>query len=114
MTKKKPAPKFPIHKMGQHCGYDELENGDIVIAPTYADQLDRLSAQQNGIDTMLRAVAKFAAEASAQISNQRRQVWVELSKDYGLTTGDSYEFSPNTRVVRRVKQPAAPNRGEQA
>jgi hypothetical protein len=110
MAKKKET--WPQHKMGKFCGYDVTADGKIIVAPRYADEFDRLGAEAQGVNKMLEAVTSHAMRVHAEISKQRRALWVRMSEDYGLDTSVSYSYAPNERAVYLAKQEAGQPKSE--
>ncbi len=97
MSKKKEV--WPKHVMGKYCGYNLTQDGKIIVAPTYSDELDRLGAEAEGVNKMLEAVTEHAMKVHAKISKQRRALWVRMSDDYGIDISKPYAYSPNERTV---------------
>ena len=84
MRKKIDADRDPRHRMGKRCGYAQLSETTIQPAPQYADEFERLSLQQQGINNMLKMVTSTAADMLSEIQRRQRELWDDICDDYGF------------------------------
>ena len=81
---KKKAPKYPIHRMGKRCGYEELADGSISVAPTYSQRFDDTAARKVAVHELLRSVTKHCSDLLAEVKAEEANVWAQITDDYGL------------------------------
>lgn len=87
MTKRRspdPIGDNPEHRQGNRCGYTLKADGRIEPAPIYTDQLEKIAAERNGINDLMKLFTSHCANLLAEISRRQRRVWNELCEDYGI------------------------------
>lgn len=110
--KKKPQeqPRWPQHKMGKSCGYEEYEDGSIRIADTHADFMSKAMTEQEGVNLLLKAVTDHCAVLLQRTHTLREHFWKSVADDYGLDyVNYEYFYEPSTkRITRRLTKQSEP------
>ncbi|MDQ3748025.1 MAG: hypothetical protein M3367_03255 [Acidobacteriota bacterium] len=103
MTNKKP--KYPIHKMGKHWGYEEFEDGSIIPAPLYTDNFDRALESEDALREMMDIFVERMHKLFNPIFAAKKHFWDSLRDDYGLDP-ENFEFTYDrkTKKVGKVKK----------
>ena len=91
----------PNHFTGKHSGY-ELIDGVYHIAPMYIDQFAKLSDRVNGVDQLVKSVAKHVAEINKEIASESRQLWNRIYDDFGLDINKLYSYQSDGTL--RIKE----------
>jgi hypothetical protein len=76
--------KVDTHRDGKRCGYEQLENGDIIIAPRYRDAFINLNHEVQAIDLLLASVTRECQKILKSIAIQKESLWNEMADDYSL------------------------------
>ena len=111
MASKKKRVRYPIHKMGKHCGYNEYEDGSIEVAPKYSKPMLDIATKEQGINAMLEAVSAHAAAMHRDCQTTRDRIWDDMADDYGLDH-EKYAYSLNRRtgrLSRKLRQEPSEN-----
>jgi hypothetical protein len=105
MTNKKN--KYPIRKMGKHCGYDEYEDGSIKIAPMYADSFQKANEEAAAVDALLRAVTEQCHRLLVPITAAQQSFWKSLEEDYDFDFEKfDYTYNQQTKIITRTEKPS--------
>lgn len=98
------AVKYPIHKMGKQCGYEEFEDGSIRIAPAHRGVYDQYAAKREALDEFLASITRVSQGMSKEISQHGKKFWDGVREDYKDALGDGeLIYEPTTgRVSRRL------------
>ena len=94
--------KWPIHKSGKNCGYDEFEDGSIGIAPMYARKIQDALESEKALDDLLAAVTKQCHALFIPITRSKKEFWDDVVNDYGLDL-NQFDYSYDTRSNRITK-----------
>ncbi len=99
------------HKMGKNCGYKELPDGSIIIAPTYQNKFDLLLEEEEGIRVFIQHTADHCHKILGGIYKKRKELWKAVAEDYGLdlTTGN-WLYNPNRGTVKQTLPDAGETR----
>lgn len=82
--KEKRKEQFPKHMAGKNCGYHLLEDGGVVMAPTYVQQYQAIFDERHGVEALLEAVQNHCSKLLADIGRRKRGLWDRIADDYGL------------------------------
>jgi hypothetical protein len=91
--------KWPKHKAGKRCGYDEFEDGSISIAPMYSDMIEKILVSEAAIDSLLQAVTAQCHRLLIPLTEEKRNFWSSVKEDYGLDF-DGYTYCYNSLAKR--------------
>jgi len=94
-------PKYPIHKMGQTCGYEEFEDGSIEIAPGYSKTFNELLTRETNIRTLLSILTQQCADLLFSVTKGKQDLWEDLKTDYNLDL-DKFTYSYTLREKKIV------------
>lgn len=96
---------YPIHKMGKLSGYEEYEDGSIEIAPKYAERMETIVLSEIAINNLLDVTIKSINKLYLPLEKEKRQIWVELRKDY-LLDFEKYDYTYVTKSkrIKKVKK----------
>lgn len=98
--------RWPQHKMGKHCGYNEHEDGSIEIADSHAQQMALALSEQEGIDSLIAAVNSHAAKMYKRTATLRRAFWDGVQDDYGLDFEKfDYFYEAHGKRIKREPKP---------
>ena len=93
--------KWPKHKMGKFYGYEENEDGSIVIAPGLAEIMEKAVE----IEEAIKAAAadmfnRLVAELLKGVNQRKKEFWERIFDEYGLERGPNYTYIHATRTVK--------------
>jgi len=97
---KKKNVKYPIHKKGKYCGYEEYEDGSIEIAPQYSQRMNSVLREQSAVDALLRSVTEQCHKLLVPIIEEKERFWRMIADDYGLDL-NKYNYSLQGNIVTR-------------
>jgi len=104
--KREKKQKYPIHRMGKHCRYEEFEDGSIQIAPTYVERIQRVIVEKSAVEYLVKTVLEQCKTLLVPIEEAEKDFWRSIVYDYSLDEEKYiYTYIPsNTRVIRRLKE----------
>ena len=82
--------KYPIHKSGKFCGYDEYEDGSIEIAPQYQEMWNKREEEKAALEALIKSVIAQAHILMIPLENRRKTWWEKVREDYNLPNNCSY------------------------
>jgi len=94
--------KWPKHKMGKFYGYEENEDGSIVIAPALADIMEKAIENEEAI----RAAAdifniRLTVDLLKGVNQRKKEFWERVCDEYGLDRGRTdYTYVHGSRTVK--------------
>jgi len=103
MKKREKKIVYPIHKMGKYCGYDEHEDGSIVIAPQYVQRFSVITTQERSVDRLLKAVTEQCHNLLVPIIKEKERFWSDVIEDYGFDA-DKYIYTYNDGTITRKEK----------
>jgi hypothetical protein len=102
-----PAPiRWPQHKSGKQCGYNEYEDGSIEIAPQYADMFLQFESEERALRLLIAALNDHLAKCYKKVGDGQTRFWDRIKDDYSLDF-DKYDWSyraHDRRVLRKEKK----------
>ena len=99
--------KYPIHKMGKTCGYDEYEDGSIKVASIHCQKIDNAMLQEAAVDALLKSVTEQCRNLLIPVMEARRRFWKDVTEDYSFDPNKySYAYDSVRRVVTKVLKEA--------
>lgn len=107
---KKKTVRFPVYKMGKHCGYHENKDGSIIVAPTYSDQFDSISSRKCALDILLKSVTEQCHKLLIPLMEEQKELWDRMTEDYpldGKKYEHSYTYGTNTITRKEKKEESA-------
>jgi hypothetical protein len=102
---KEPKARWPQHKMGKFCGYEEYEDGSIRIADTHVEKMVVANNERHGLNLFVEAINNHLAKQYARVAALEKDFWDGIRDDYGLGDeewGLTYTHH-NRRISRRPK-----------
>lgn len=109
MGKRRSPDEDPEHRMGQRCGYTLKDDGRIVPAPTYVDQLDQCSSERSGINDLMKLFSSHCADLLAEINRRQARVWKSICEDYGLDKETHDIYFDGTYITTKPKSVPVPD-----
>lgn len=100
----KKQPKYPIHRMGTHYGYDELANGDIKVAPACHDRMDAALQNHRAVESLIQVTLNHCHTLRLQSQNSMDSFWTGIKAEYPDVFGDNdlLEYLGNG-IVRKTE-----------
>ena len=102
----KSEPKKAKHKQGKYCGYDELPDGSIKLAPMYSDQFDRCHAERRAVNYVLKSITHHCQEILVPIYETEKAIWRRITEDYGIDPSEAWGYDGEGRIYRMEKEGA--------
>jgi hypothetical protein len=98
--------RYPIHKNGKYCGYDEYEDGSIRIARTHSADMDESMQQEKALIALAEVFAQQCQKIMVSIQKTREHFWERVADDYGLDLNQFHYFyqSDTKMITRKNKQ----------
>ena len=95
--------KYPIHKMGKTCGYNEFQDGSIEIAGTYWMPMNEAFEQTEALDALLASVTAQCHKLLVPIERNKRRFWDSVEEDYKLDFEKFHYFYNNkTHIITKT------------
>ncbi len=99
---KSPKVKYPIHKKGKHCGYEEYADGSIKVALMYADPLADAGKEADAVEALLKAITEQCHRLLIPITAAQNRFWENVTEDYGLELDRfDYTYNRQTQIITR-------------
>jgi len=99
--------KYPIHRMGKTCGFEEYEDGSIKIASLHYQKADNASLQEAAADALLKSMTEQCHKLLMPILAAWRHFWKEVVEDYSLDLGKyNYSYNTETKVLSKTLKKA--------
>jgi len=99
--KKSKKEVWPKHKMGKFYGYDENEDGSIVIAPGLADIIERAVENEEAIQAAADIFNRLTVDLLRGINQRKKEFWDRVCDEYGLDRGRTdYTYVHGSRTVK--------------
>jgi hypothetical protein len=98
--------KYPIHKSGKNCGYDEFEDGSIRVADYYAIPMTEAMVSERAVRNLLESMTKQCHQLLIPIEKKYKDFWDVIKEDYGLDFEKyTYSFNYETKILsRKIKE----------
>ncbi len=94
---------YPLHKMGNFCGYELYEDGSIKVAPQYSKQFANIEVQRQAVESLLFMITKHCQTLLVPIEEAKKENWRLLAEDYGLELEKAqHAFNPVTGKITIV------------
>ena len=92
--------KYPIHKSGKYTGYEEMEDGSISIADTYAKRFGDLGDRERAIIALSKVFADHLNSLLLPVEKERRETWDRIIDDFGIDR-EKFEisYSPGKELI---------------
>ncbi len=98
--KREKKEKWPKHKMGKFYGYDENEDGSIIVAPGLAEIMEKAIENEEAIKTAADVFNRLAIDLLKGVNQRKREFWERVFDEYGLDKDVNYTYLHGSRTVK--------------
>lgn len=99
------------HRMGKFCGYEQLPNGDLRVAPTYIYQMTAIMTEEQSLNDTAAAFTLALQKLYKPLVERRRKLFETMAEDYGIDLAGN-ELSLNTQTSVLTATPKGPAPGK--
>jgi hypothetical protein len=92
--------KWPKHKMGKFYGYEENEDGSIIIAPGLADIMEKAIENEEAIRAAADIFNRLTVDLLKGVNQRKKEFWEKIFDEYGLERNPNYTYIHATRTVK--------------
>lgn len=111
MATRKKKIKYPVHKMGKYCGYDEYEDGSFKPAPMYTDRIDEAMENEASLHAFIKSFTEQMYKLFQPIHKEHKRFWESIRNDYGIDEENfDYSYDGTTKIIRKIPKTKPENK----